>query len=80
MSKPINPDDVRFAVANLTRTQRHYVRAGAIHGDCTMQMVETLRRKGLFHLVIDSPNGQCGFMRLTPLGDAVSAVLKAKAQ
>jgi hypothetical protein len=40
-----------------------------------MRTVRSLRDKGLFHLVIDSPNGQCGFMHLTPLGEAVRAAL-----
>lgn len=56
---------------SLTRAQRMYVRDGSIHGDCTMATVRALRSKGLFELVIDSPNGRCGFMRLTSLGGAV---------
>lgn len=62
-------------VRSLTPAQRMYVRDASIHGDCNMVTVRALKRKGLFHLVISSPNGQCGFMRLTPLGEAVRAAL-----
>lgn len=77
--------EVRKVVASLTRAQRQYVKDGCIHGDCTMTTVRALKRKGLFYLVITSPNGQCGHMELTPLGKAVQATLanpasKAKAQ
>jgi uncharacterized protein YjhX (UPF0386 family) len=58
--------------------QRQLVRDGCIHGDFTMATVRALKRKGLFHLVISSPNGQCGFMELTPLGEAVRAELRAR--
>lgn len=67
------------AVRSLTRTQRKFVKAGCIHGDFRMTTVRALEQKGLFHLVIDSPNGQCGFMRLTPHGEAVQAALQPKA-
>lgn len=40
-----------------------------------MTTVRALRRKGLFDLVIDSPDGQCGFMQLTPLGQQTRAAL-----
>jgi uncharacterized protein YjhX (UPF0386 family) len=64
---------------NLSRPQRMYVRDGAIHGDCAISTVRALTRKGLFRLVIDSPNGQCGLMRLTPLGEVVRALLTSEA-
>jgi hypothetical protein len=41
-----------------------------------MQTVRKLKAKGMFHLVINSPNGQCGFMELTQLGKAVQAQLR----
>ena len=56
---------------SLTKVQQKFVKAGCIHGDFTMVTVRALKAKGLFHLVIDSPNGQCGFMKLTPLGESV---------
>lgn len=71
----ISPERVKDAKRGLTRVQRRFVRDGSIHGDCTMTTVRALKRKGLFSLVISSPNGQCGFMELTPLGQAVRATL-----
>lgn len=68
---------VRSAAKALTPKQRGFVKAGCIHGDFTMRTVYALRDKGLFHLVIDSPNGRCGFMRLTPLGEAVQAAIQS---
>jgi hypothetical protein len=32
----------------------------------------------MFFLHIDSPNGRCGFMKLTPLGESVRATIKAR--
>lgn len=62
----------------LTKPQRKFVADGSIHGDCAMVTVRALQAKGLFCLVIDSPNGRCGFMRLTPLGEIVRAWLNAE--
>lgn len=62
-------------MASLTKAQRMYVMDGCIHGDCTMATMRALVRKGLFHIVIDSPNRQWGFMKLTPLGVETRAVL-----
>lgn len=70
-------DEVAVALRGLTRVQRVYVRDGSIHGDCTTRTAAALRDKGLFHLVIDSPNGQWGFFRMTPLGRAVHDHLRA---
>ena len=68
-------------IRDLSPTQRRFVRDKNIHGDFTMATVRALKRKGLFHLVIDSPNGQCGFMRLTVAGEQVSAaLLRAQAE
>jgi DNA-binding MarR family transcriptional regulator len=85
MAKPCNeadlrlvghtPEQVRAVVRGLTKPQRTLVKDGCIHGDFTMTTVRALQRKGLFSLVIDSPNGRCGFMRLTPLGQAVRAAM-----
>ena len=70
---------VERVVQTLTPRQRQMVLSGCIHGDFTMATVNALRRKGLFHLVIDSPNGRCGFMRLTPLGERVRRALSPTA-
>jgi uncharacterized protein YjhX (UPF0386 family) len=64
----------------LTKVQAQYVKAGCIHGDCTMQTVRALVRKGLFALEISSPNGRAGFMRLTETGRAVQSALTTKEQ
>jgi hypothetical protein len=37
--------------------------------------VRALVRKGIMYHHIDSPNGQCGPMRLTPYGIAVQAAV-----
>jgi uncharacterized protein YjhX (UPF0386 family) len=71
-------DYIREVIGGLTKVQRMYVVDGCIHGDCQMVTVRALKRKGLFHLVIDSPNGEAGFMRLTSLGEAVQANLKRR--
>ena len=70
-------DSVKETIRGLTPAQRMYVKDGCIHGDCTMQTMRALKRKGLFELVISSSNGQCGFMELTPLGKAVQSALVA---
>jgi hypothetical protein len=71
--------NVQMIARGLTTVQRRYILAGAIHGDCAVATVRALKRKGLFRLVIDSPNGHCGFMRLTPLGEAVREMLQSAA-
>jgi len=68
-------DKVKSAIRGLTKVQRMYVQDGCIHGDCTMRTVRALRNKGLFELVITSPNGQCGTMELTELGRSVRAAI-----
>lgn len=60
----------------LSKAQRYHVERGCISGDFTLATVSALKRKGLMHLCIDSPNGQWGFMRLTELGVAVQSALK----
>ena len=67
-----------IAGLRLTMAQKSAILDGYI-GDQVMVTVNALKRKGLFHLVIDSPNGRCGFMRLTPLGIEVQAILRARA-
>jgi len=61
--------------AKLTAAQRNAVQRGGI-GDETMATVNALRRKGLMHLRIDSPDGRWGFMELTDAGQSVAAYLK----
>lgn len=63
-------------IKGLTPLQRKLVTDGCIHGDFTMATVRALKRKGLFSLVITSPNGQCGHMELTPLGRETRAALQ----
>jgi hypothetical protein len=73
---PFTPTDAaRKALCNLTKVQKGFVLDGSIHGSFSMATVHALKRKGLFHLVIDSPNARCGFMRLTPLGESVRKLL-----
>jgi hypothetical protein len=71
-----SPDAPSGILKTLTKTQRKYVSDGALHGDVTMATISVLRRKGLFQLVIDSPNGRCGMMHITPLGKAVQKIIK----
>ena len=66
---------VQKVVKSLSPIQAEIVKRGCFSGDFTMATVRALKRKGLFHLVISSPNGQCGFMELTPLGAEVRAAL-----
>ncbi len=56
----------------------YHVERGYI-GDVTPAMLRSLRAKAMFYLKIESPNGRCGFMRLTPLGEGVQATIKARA-
>lgn len=65
------------AARNLTRAERRHVLAGCISGDFRMSTVRSLQGKALFYLKITSPNGRCGFMTLTPLGENVQALLKS---
>lgn len=64
-------------IEKLSPAQRYHVERGCISGDFTMNTVNALKRKGLFHLVISSPNGQCGFMEPTDLGKRVRAQMLA---
>lgn len=64
--------DLDNLARGLTDAQREAIRRGGI-GDERMTTVNALRRKGLMHLRIDSPNGRWGFMELTPLGLALRA-------
>lgn len=70
-------NDIASIARRLSPLQAELTKDGSIHGDFTMATVNALKRKGLFHLVIDSPNGQWGFMRLTPLGEAVQQHLRS---
>jgi len=74
---PPNPEAIARLRTGLTKVQRKYVTDGCINGDPAMVTVRALKCKGLFYLKIDSPNGQCGFMELTPLGHAVRASLSS---
>ena len=67
--------DAKQIAAKLTPAQRRHIENGCISGDFAMATVNVLARKGLFYLRIDSPNGKCGFMELTPLGLEVRALL-----
>lgn len=62
---------VEKIIKSLSPIQAEVVRRGCFSGDFTMATVRALKRKGLFELVISSPNGQCGFMELTDLGKQV---------
>jgi hypothetical protein len=65
------------ALRGLTRAERKTVAAGYV---CDQRPTtnRNLEHKGMFYLHIDSPNGRCGFMKLTPLGENVRKLLKAK--
>lgn len=67
--------DTQKIAKALSSAQRYHVERGCISGDFTMATVNALKRKGLFELVISSPNGRCGFMELTPLGKQVRQAL-----
>lgn len=67
--------EAREALRSLTKVQRMYVKDGCIHGDCSMRTARLLMGKGMFHLVISSPNGKAGFLHLTPLGERVRSLL-----
>jgi hypothetical protein len=80
-SLPANdqPAYVRAALAGLSPVQQRFVMDGCFHGDVSMATVRVLRSKGLFYHKITSPNGQCGPMVLTPLGETVQRILKERA-
>jgi hypothetical protein len=65
------------ALRGLTRAERRHVEAGYV-GDCQPATVRSLQHKAMFFLHIDSPNGRCGFMKLTPLGESVRATIAAR--
>lgn len=69
--------DTQKIVKALSPAQRYHVERGCISGDFTMATVNALKRKGLFELVISSPNGRCGYMELTPLGKQVRQAIAA---
>lgn len=71
-------DHLKAVVRNLTRAERRFVKDGCIHGSFSMTTVYNLRRKGLFELVISSPNGRAGFMELTSLGRDAQALIKSR--
>ena len=71
-------EHVVAALRGLTSTERRHVLAGYI-GDCRPSTLNSLRRQAMFYLKIDSPNGRCGIMVLTPLGRNVQALLKERA-
>ena len=60
---------IHAALKDLTRGERKHVANGYI-GDCLPSTLQSLRRKAMFYLHIDSPNGRAGTMRLTPLAFA----------
>lgn len=66
------------AAKGLTKAERVHVLNGCISGDFRMSTVRSLESKAMFYLKIDSPNGRCGFMTLTPLGENVQALLKSR--
>jgi tRNA A37 threonylcarbamoyladenosine dehydratase len=59
---------------SLSIVQRDAVCRGGI-GDHGITTVRALMRKGVMYLHIDSPNGRCGTMKLTSLGQQVRAIL-----
>lgn len=65
---------VAEAARSLTKAERRHVMAG-YNGDCSMPVLRSLRHKAIFYLKITSPNGRCGHMVLTPLGENVRALL-----
>lgn len=80
MAEQPKRDWIGEAAKGLTRAQRKHVLAGGLHGDFTMATAQTLRDKGLFYLDIDSPNGQCGILRLTTYGRRVQERLAGSPQ
>lgn len=80
MTPTTSADALERLATRLTPNQRYHVERGCISGDFTMATVESLRRKGLMELVVDSPNGKCGFMELTETGRGVQSILRARAK
>ena len=70
--------DLDEVIAGMSEAQRDEVMRGAASGNYPISVTRALVRKGLQELVIDSPNGRCGFMRNTEAGEAVRARLLAK--
>jgi hypothetical protein len=62
--------EVASIARHLTGPQRYAIKRSGI-SDESMATVRALVRKGLMYHHIDSPNGRCGPMRLTKLGEAV---------
>ena len=79
MSAQVAPQYVRDALSGLTPAQKRVIIAGGFSGDFTMATVRALKRKAIFFHKIDSPNGRCGPMVLTPLGETVREILKLRA-
>ena len=69
------PDYVTQAMRGLTKVQKAAIIAGHFR-DESMATVLALKRRHLFYHKIDSPNGRCGPMVLTPLGVTVQTLLK----
>jgi len=65
------------ALRGLTRAERRHVEAGYV-GDVRPATLRSLCNKAMFFLHIDSPNGRCGFMKLTPLGESVRETLRLR--
>lgn len=72
------PHYVQEALRGLTPVQKATIIRGYI-GDETMATVSALKSRAIFYLKINSPNGRCGFMELTPLGESIREILKAQA-
>ena len=68
---------VLAALRGLTRAERRHVEAGYV-GEATSATIRSLQCKAMFFLFIDSPNGRCGFLKLTPLGENVRKTIKAR--
>lgn len=73
------PAYVREALTGITRAQRRFVLDGCIHGDTTALTIRGLQQKALFYFHPTSPNGRCGDLRLTPLGETVRSILRERA-
>lgn len=71
-------DKAKLLANKLTPVQREAVLDGYI-GDQGIVTVRSLMKKGLYRFESDTPNGRYGFMKLTDLGNAVRAALRAHA-
>ena len=76
-TQPTSESDLLALAKSLTPVQKRAVADGYI-GDQGMATIKSLLRKDLYHLVIDSPNGRYGFMRLTERGDAVRRIIRGR--